>query len=162
MYGWYDSVISQIGGVDSSIPIYISDAWNFSQCVGYVNGKNSLQAGKNANPVVIDTHLYWAFTDEDKRKHPSQISREASTKLSELDGHEGAVTDNKAVGVVIGEYSCVMTEDSWSKAGGNEKEGLVREFGQSQSKRYQSRAGGSFFWTYRMVRLYCPLTPNQY
>ena len=151
MYGWYDSVISQIGGIDPSVPIYISDAWNLGQCVNYCKGKNSLQAGKNANPVVIDTHLYWAFTDDDKRKNPSQISQEASTKLSELDGNDGAVTDGKAIGVVIGEYSCVLTEDSWAKAGGHEKEGLVKQFGQSQSHRYQTRGGGSFFWTYRMV-----------
>lgn len=150
MYRWYDDTIAQISGIDSTLPIYISDAWNLGKAVGYSNSKNSLKAGRNANPIVIDTHLYWAFSDDDKRKNPSQIIREASGKLSELDGHDGAVTDHGAVGVVIGEYSCVLTEDSWGKAAGHEKEGLVQQFGQAQSQRYQSRSGGSFFWTYRM------------
>jgi hypothetical protein len=71
--------------------------------------------------------------------------------LSELDGHDGNVVDNGAAQVIIGEYSCVMTEDSWGKASANEKENLVREFGQAQTQRYQEKTGGSFFWTYRMV-----------
>ncbi|KAL1296917.1 hypothetical protein AAFC00_004528 [Neodothiora populina] len=150
MYGWYDHVISQVGGIDYTMPIYISDAWNLGQCVGYCNGKNGLHAGKCANPVVIDTHLYWAFSDDDKKKTPQQITQEASGKLSELDGHDGSVIDHGGMGVVIGEYSCVLTEDSWGKAAAHEKEHLVKEFGQAQSHRYQSRAGGSFFWTYRM------------
>jgi hypothetical protein len=60
--------------------------------------------------------------------------------------------DNGAAQVVVGEYSCVMTEDSWGKAAANEKENLVREFGQAQTQRFQQKTGGSFFWTYRMVR----------
>lgn len=151
MYGWYDSVIAQMGQIDPTMPIYISDAWNFGQCVSYCNGKNSLKAGKGTSPVVIDTHLYWAFTDDDKRKSPSQITQEVQTKLSELDGHDGNVIDHGAVGVVIGEYSCVLTDDSWGKAAASDKGRLVHDFGQSQSHRYQSRASGSFFWTYRMV-----------
>lgn len=151
MYNWYDSVIGQMNGIDSSMPIYISDAWNLAKCVKYCNGKNSLQAGRSANPIVIDTHLYWAFSDDDKRKSPQQITQEASNKLSELDGHSGAVIDHGAIGVVIGEYSCVLTEDSWGKIAKEQKDGAVQKFGQTQSQRYQSRAGGSFFWTYRMV-----------
>lgn len=161
MYNWYDTVIGQVGGIDHSLPIYISDAWNLSKCISYCNGKNHLKAGRNANPIIIDTHLYWAFTDEDKRKTPSQIAHEASGKLSELDGHDGSVVDKGAVGVVVGEYSCVLTEDSWAKAAANEKEGLVKQFGQAQTQRYQSRAGGSFFWTYRMVRTNPCTTENQ-
>jgi hypothetical protein len=151
MYGWYDSVIGQIGGIDNTVPLYISDAWNLGPAVGYVNGKNSLHAGR-ANPIVIDTHLYWAFSDDDKKKNPSQIANEARSKLSELDGHDGNVVDKGAAQVIIGEYSCVLTEDSWAKAAAHEKDNLVREFGQAQTQRYQQRTGGSFFWTYRMVR----------
>jgi aryl-phospho-beta-D-glucosidase BglC (GH1 family) len=159
MYGWYDSVIGQIVGIDNTVPLYISDAWNLGPAVGYINGKNSLHAGR-ANPIVIDTHLYWAFSDDDKKKNPSQIANEARSKLSELDGHDGNVVDNGAAQVVVGEYSCVMTEDSWAKASANEKENLVREFGQAQTQRFQQKTGGSFFWTYRMVRFL--LTLHQY
>lgn len=162
MYGWYDSVVAQIGGIDNTIPLYISDAWNLGAAVGYTNGKNSLHAGR-ANPIVIDTHLYWAFSDDDKKKNPSQIANEARSKLSELDGRDGNVVDNGAAQVVVGEYSCVLTEDSWAKAAAQEKENLVREFGQAQTQRYQQRTGGSFFWTYRMVRflhLFCNIATD--
>lgn len=151
MYDWYDRVIGQMGGIDSAMPLYISDAWNFGKCVKYCNGKNSLKAGRNANPVIIDTHLYWAFTEDNKRQSPQQITQQASNALSELDGNSGSVTDKGAVGVVVGEYSCVMTEDSWAKISKDQKDGAVRTFGQAQSRRHQLKAGGSFFWTYKMV-----------
>lgn len=149
MYKWYDRVIAEIGSIDNTMPLYISDAWNLSQAIGYCNGRNSLQAG-TANPIVIDTHLYWAFSDDDKRKSPQQITQEVSGKLGELDGKDGSVTDHGAAQMVVGEYSCVLTEDSWGKRGVHPKEKLVNDFGQAQSQRYQQRAGGSFFWTYRM------------
>ena len=100
--------------------------------------------------MVVDTHYYWAFTDQDKAKTPQQIIGEAGTKLEQLDGKEGSVHDRGAVQVIVGEYSCVMTEDSWAKGGGVPKEELVRQFGQAQSRRYQEKAGGSFFWTWKM------------
>ncbi|KAL2352882.1 glycoside hydrolase superfamily [Cryomyces antarcticus] len=149
MYAWYDSVIGQIAKIDNTLPLYISDAWNLGQAFSYTNGKNSLKHGA-ANPVVIDTHLYWAFTDADKAKTPQQIISEVSTKLSELDGKDGSVIDHGAAQVVVGEYSCVLTEDSWTKANGADKTQLVVGFGQAQSQRYQQRAGGSYFWTYKM------------
>ncbi|GAB7352062.1 hypothetical protein MBLNU459_g2569t1 [Dothideomycetes sp. NU459] len=147
MYDWYDSAISQMGGIDDTMPIYISDAWNLGQAVKYCKGKNGLGSG-TSNPIVIDTHLYWAFSDDDRKKAPQQITQEVHGKLGELS--DGNVVDNGAAQVVVGEYSCVLTEDSWGKASGDQKGHLVHEFGQAQSQRYQSRAGGSFFWTYRM------------
>lgn len=149
MYEWYGKVIAEIGSIDNTMPLYISDAWNLGQAAGYSNGRNSLRAGMT-NPIVIDTHLYWAFSDDDKRKAPQQIIQEVPGKLSGLDGHDGNVVDHGAAQAVVGEYSCVLTEDSWAKAAG-EKDRLVVEFGQAQSHTYQHRAGGSFFWTYRMV-----------
>ncbi|TKA81583.1 hypothetical protein B0A49_00355 [Cryomyces minteri] len=149
MYAWYDSVIGQIAKIDDTLPLYISDAWNLGQALSYTNGKNRLINGA-ANPIIIDTHLYWAFTDADKAKTPQQIISEVSAKLSELDGKDGSVVDHGAAQVIVGEYSCVLTEDSWTKANGADKSQLVVGFGQAQSQRYQQRAGGSYFWTYKM------------
>jgi hypothetical protein len=39
----------------------------------------------NCNPLVIDTHVYWAFSDADKQKTPQQIIYEVHSKLSGLD-----------------------------------------------------------------------------
>ena len=150
MYEWYDECISAISAVDSSIPVIISDGWNLNKAINYSLQKNSVSTDEPMSPVVIDTHYYWAFTDDDKRKSPQQIIGEVDSKLNELNGKEGSVVDRGAVQVIVGEYSCVMTEDSWAKSDGVPKDDLVRQFGQTQSNRYQQRAGGSFFWTYKM------------
>jgi len=150
MYKWYDDVISQMAGIDPTMPLYVSDAWQLDEAAKWSNQKNG-PGNRNSNPIVIDTHLYWCFSDKDKAKSPQQIfEAEVPNKLKELDPHNGSVVDHGAAGVVIGEYSCVLAEESWSKGGGQSKDDLVRAFGQAQSKRYQERAGGSFFWTYRM------------
>lgn len=152
MYAWYDRCIAAISAIDPSIPVYISDAWHLKKALDYVAKKNSVAS--MTPPVVVDTHLYWAFTDADKAKTPQTIIGEASNKLSGLDGKEGSVVDRGAVQVVVGEYSCVLTEDSWAKRGGTKKAELVKQFGQAQSTRYQQRSGGSYFWTYKMVGLF--------
>ncbi|KAJ4361821.1 Glucan 1,3-beta-glucosidase 3 [Neocucurbitaria cava] len=150
MYEWYDECISAISAMDASIPVIISDGWNLNQAINYSLQTNSVNINQPKSPVVIDTHYYWAFTDDDKRKSPQQITSEVGTKLTELDGKEGSVIDRGAVQVIVGEYSCVLTEDSWAKADGTPRDELVNQFGQAQSTRYQQRAGGSFFWTYKM------------
>ena len=152
MYEWYDSVIAQVAGIDHTMPLYISDAWQLDKAVQYCNGKNSINA-EGSNPIVIDTHLYWCFDDKDKQKSPQDICHEASSKLNALDGRDGSVIDHGAAQVVVGEYSCVLAEECWGKCGGDSKESMVKRFGQAQAQRHQDRSGGSFFWTYRMVSL---------
>ena len=150
MYKWCDKILNLLEPIDSSLPIYISDGWNLDQALRYSSGKNSL-SNPHCNPIVVDTHLYWAFSDADKVKSPQQITAEVSTKLSELDGKEGNVFDHGAAQLVVGEYSCVLTDESWAKAGaGSDRTQLASHFGQAQSKRWQERAGGSYFWTCKM------------
>lgn len=50
----------------------------------------------------------------------------------------------------MGEYSCVLADEAWQKGNGQTKEELVALFGRTQSGRYQERAGGAFFWNYKM------------
>jgi aryl-phospho-beta-D-glucosidase BglC (GH1 family) len=150
MYEWYDQCIAAISVIDPTIPVIISDGWNLSKAIDYALRKNSVYANESTAPVVVDTHYYWAFTEEDKQKSPQQITAEVTTKLRELDGKDGSVIDRGASQVIVGEYSCVLTEDSWAKCNGTSKGECVAKFGQAQSERYQERAGGSFFWTFKM------------
>ncbi|KAK4964264.1 Glucan 1,3-beta-glucosidase 3 [Elasticomyces elasticus] len=147
IYAFYDSALAQMGQIDKTMPIYISDAWDLGQASAYCNGKNSLSTGV-ANPLLVDTHLYWCFSDADKARTPQQICQDVGEKLSVL--KDGNVVDHGACQVVVGEYSCVLAEDCWARCGGDSKADLVNAFGQTQSQRYQDKAGGSFFWTYRM------------
>jgi aryl-phospho-beta-D-glucosidase BglC (GH1 family) len=150
MYEWYDQCIDAISAIDPTIPVIVSDGWNLTKAIDYSLGKNSVYAQKPTTPVVIDTHFYWAFTDEDKQKSPQEITAEVVTKLQPLDGRNGSVIDHGMAQVIVGEYSCVLTEDSWAKCNGSSKEECVPQFGHAQSKRWQERAGGSFFWTWKM------------
>lgn len=148
MYEWYDDCIAAISKLDSSIPVVVSDGWNLDKAIGWSLQKNTVNS--SLNPVIIDTHYYWAFTDEDKGKSPQHITREVWTKLDQLNGKEGSVVDRGGVQVIIGEYSCVLTEDSWARADGALRTDLVKQFGETQSQRWQQRASGSFFWTWKM------------
>lgn len=149
MYGWYDSVINALTQVDVSLPVYISDAWNLGQAVQYIKGKNRI--GNYNNPVVIDTHKYYTFAESDKQQTPQQIIGRVSGELGELDGNQGNVVDRGAAEVVIGEYSSVMDGQTWAKVDPSQRRDLTIQFGREQSRRWQARAGGSYFWTYKMV-----------
>jgi hypothetical protein len=86
MYQWYDSVIAAIGQVDASIPIYISDAWDLATALSYVDGKNNVNNTGNSNPVVVDTHKYYTFSDADRAQSPQQIIARIPNELGELNG----------------------------------------------------------------------------
>jgi hypothetical protein len=148
MYEWYDECLAAISAVDPTIPVYISDGWNLEKAVNWTLSRNLAYNDKPAAPVVIDTHYYWAFTDQDKQKTPQKVTKEVATKLSELDGKEGSVLERGAIQIIVGEYSCVLVNEAWAKC--SSKEECVKNFGRAQSKRYQERSGGSFFWTWKM------------
>ena len=149
MYDWYERVLSELSPADITIPVYISDAWSLNQALQWIQTKNSARAAAS-NPVVIDTHLYFCFADQDKQKSPQQITSGIPTTLVELDGEDGNVVDRGAAQVFVGEYSCVLADYSWAKSQNTQRQQLVCDFGGAQSQRYQSRAGGSTFWTYKM------------
>lgn len=72
--------------------------------------------------------------------------------LSIVSANYSLCTDLGAVQAIVGEWSCVLTEDSWKLETGSRNDS-VKAFGLAQSKRYQDRAGGSFFWTWKVRRL---------
>ena len=149
MYSFYDSVISSFSPIDNTVPIYISDGWDLPTAIKYVKGKNTVSS--TTNPIVIDTHLYWAFDDDDKKKSPSQIMADVPNMLKELDGNDGNVVNGGAVSVVVGEFSNVMDDSSWALApSGTNRDAVEKQFGLAQSSRYQSRASGAYFWSAAM------------
>jgi hypothetical protein len=99
---------------------------------------------------VVDTHRYFTFSEKDRSQSPQEIIGRIGGELGELDGKEGALCDRGEAQVVVGEWSCVLDGQTWSRVQDHEKDGLVKQFGQQQSQKWQQRSGGSFFWTYKM------------
>lgn len=150
MYEWYSECIAAISAVDPSLPVIISDAWDLSAAITYAQKKNTAYPPHPTCPVIADTHLYWAFSAADKAKSPPDIINEVPTKLSPLDRKEGSVLDRGAIQVIVGEYSNVLSEQSWAKAANTPRRDLVNLFAAQQSRTYQQRTGGAFFWTWKM------------
>lgn len=151
MYDWYGSLVSALSGIDAGMPVYISDAWDLSTALGYSNQMNVLSVPDGRRcPVVVDTHKYYCFSDADKAQSPAQILARVPTELGELDSRSGSVFDGRCAAVMVGEYSCVLDGQSWSRVADGERAGLTRRFGQAQSQTWQRKAGGSAFWTAKM------------
>lgn len=148
MYDWYADVIGTVSRIDNSIPLYVSDAWDLKTAVDWAQARNGITSG--ANPVVVDTHKYYTFSDADKAQSPQQIIRRVPGELEEMTSKAGNVVDRGAVSAVVGEWSCVLDGQTWQKASSGDREGLVRQFGQAQSQRWRQGCGGSFFWTAKM------------
>ena len=58
--------------------------------------------------------------------------------------------DRGVAQVITGEWGCMLGGNTWGRVKPEGREGLVREFGLAQSRKWQQRAGGSDFWTYKM------------
>jgi aryl-phospho-beta-D-glucosidase BglC (GH1 family) len=144
MYAWYEDVLAQVCAVDATLPVYVSDGWDLERALKWANGR------RKGNPVVVDTHMYYTFSDADRSQSPQQIISKIPRALAELDGKEGSVSDRGAGQIVVGEYSCVLDGKTWAKVRPEEKDYFVKEFGQAQTRRWRQRAGGSYFWTLKM------------
>lgn len=146
LHEWYEDVLGEIWRIDGSMPIYVSDAWDLDNTLRWVEGRK----GKGGNPVVVDTHKYYTFSDADRAKAPGQIISEIPNELREMDRYAGSVVDHGAAQIIIGEYSCVLDGQTWSRSDPSEKANLVRQFGGVQSAKWQEKAGGAYFWTMKM------------
>ncbi|KAF3920543.1 hypothetical protein ABW20_dc0109551 [Dactylellina cionopaga] len=142
MYEFYDQVLDQIEKINPKLNVYISDAWDLGTALRYSVGKNGRkEAGCK---VVVDTHKYYCFADDDKKLNPWQIIDKV--ELRDVDAVKG-----QGAGCVVGEYSCVMDGRSWGTIQGEERKGLAVTFGKKQNETWWKGSGGSFFWTYKMA-----------
>ncbi|KAK6541930.1 Glucan 1,3-beta-glucosidase 3 [Orbilia ellipsospora] len=141
MYQFYDSVITEVGKINSHANIYISDGWDLGTALKYSVGVNAVRGSCS---VIVDTHKYYCFSDDDKKLNPWQIIDKVA--LSEVDGMQG-----QGATVIVGEYSCVMDGNSWGSIQGEQRKELATSFGQKEVHTWQQKSGGSFFWTYKMA-----------
>lgn len=102
MYDFYETAIDVIGAVDDQMPVYISDGWDLGRALKWCNGR---KVGKGrGNPVVVDTHKYYTFSEKDRAQAPQEIIGRIGGEMGELDGKEGALCDRGEGQVVVGEW----------------------------------------------------------
>ncbi|EEQ41860.1 hypothetical protein MEW_01365 [Candida albicans P60002] len=138
---YYSACITEIRKSDKSVPIVISDGWWADQWVKWVQEK---QGSDGYIGVVLDEHVYRCFSDDDKKKKPQQI----------IDDLQGDVLTNlndngKGVDFIVGEYSCVLDQQSWDNDKNADRDDLVKKFGQRQSEEFAQKTSGSYFWTFK-------------
>ncbi|KFY37003.1 hypothetical protein V495_07453 [Pseudogymnoascus sp. VKM F-4514 (FW-929)] len=146
LYEWYDDVLRDIQDIDSTMPIYVSDAWDLDGCLRWVESRKH----RGGNPVVVDTHRYYTFSEADRAKSPQQITSQVPRELGEVDKFAGSVHDRGSAQIIVGEYSCVLDGRTWSQSDPSKKDEFVRQFGKVQTERWREKAGGTYFWTLKM------------
>jgi glucan 1,3-beta-glucosidase len=93
--------------------------------------------------VILDTHLYQCFSDEDRRRNlQGQVELAVSQRRQELDGIR------KSHRVIVGEWSCSLPAESTRGANAVVTEAALHAFGAAQLLSYETTEGW-FFWTYR-------------
>ena len=148
MYGWYMEVARSIASIDTSVPLYISDAWDLSTALTWVAKTNATVPG--VNPMIVDTHKYYTFSEEDRAQSPQQIISRIPNELGEVQAKCGNVVDNGAVQVIIGEWSCVLDGNTWGRSEGGDQNDLIQQFGKAQQSQWRQKSSGAFFWTAKM------------
>lgn len=129
---YYSQAISAICEIDSGLPVVISDGWWPQQWADWLK-----EEGMDAN-VVIDSHVYRCFSDEDKSKDAKKIIDDLSKSVN---------FPKDQADFTCGEFSCVLDGQTWEKTSGGRDE-LIKEYGRSEVDVFSRTAGwGWFFWT---------------
>ncbi len=147
----YDEIINAVSAINASIPLYISDGWNAAEAVSYAGNNRNSSVSAGRCPVIIDTHMYWCFSQSDQEKSPGAIIVDVGRKCAAIADNCDPGDGGDATGIIIGEYSCVMSETSWAHVGIADRMALTKQFGLAQSAAYQKQTGGCYFWTLKMV-----------
>ncbi|CAL9736100.1 hypothetical protein MOSE0_J01882 [Monosporozyma servazzii] len=129
---YYEKAIRAINKIDSGLPIIISDGWWPQQWADWLAQK------KFDTFVVVDSHVYRCFSEEDKSQSADQIIQNLPKGVN--------FPSNKA-DFVVGEFSCVLDGKTWSKTNGD-RQGWVKKYGNEQIKLFNKLSSwGWFFWT---------------
>lgn len=146
---YYADAINAIRSVDKSVPVVISDGWWPDQWAKWVQENQDI--GTTIG-VVVDHHVYRCFDDKDKNKDPNQITQDLEGDLL-----TNLTEDGSGVDFMVGEWSCVLDGQLFSKAGldpndyGNSKRAeFASNYGAKVADLIFKRAGaGCYFWTYK-------------
>ncbi|SHF77449.1 glucan 1,3-beta-glucosidase [Caldanaerobius fijiensis DSM 17918] len=93
--------------------------------------------------VILDTHMYQCFTDEDKNKDVLGHVEKALKRKEEL------YEIGRQLPTYVGEWSLGLDGNSLRGLSTFQKEAAMRAFGSSQLLGYENAAGW-FFWSYKI------------
>lgn len=147
MWGWYEDVVRAVGEVDVGLPLYVSDGWDLQKGMEWCGRVNREGMGC---PVGVAVPKYFCFTETDKKESPNQIIQRVGGEMGDVLVGSGNVVERGAVQVMVVEWSCAMSTETWGKVREEDRSGLVERFGRAQSEQWRKRAGGAFFWTAKM------------
>ncbi|KAE8351804.1 glycoside hydrolase superfamily [Aspergillus coremiiformis] len=153
LWRWYDEVLEITSCVNPPLPIYISDGRNFAAALDYAMARNRLQTLLDSSSIIVDTHRYYT-TGAYRHMGPEAIISQIHDALSELSIRQGNVSSRRtAVDAYIGQYSCAMDTQIGGRTGQSGRTALIKAFGQTQSKQWQSKACGSAFVGFKIHRI---------
>ncbi len=147
MWEWYEDVMRAVGEVDVGLPLYVSDGWDLRRAMEQCGRINMKGMGC---PVGVAVPKYFCFTENDKKESPDQIIQRVEREMGDVLMGSGNVVEKGAVQVMVVEWSCAMSAETWGKVREEDRTGLVSNFGRAQSEQWRKRAGGAFFWTAKM------------
>ncbi|AAS50670.1 ABL101Cp [Eremothecium gossypii ATCC 10895] len=131
---YYERAVNAVRANSVCLPVVISDGWSPDQWSKWINDRGL------SNDIVIDTHVYRCYSDDDKSKSVQQLTDDLKDTVR---------LDRDAADFVVGEFSCVLDADSWAKTSGD-RDQLIKNFGHEQVRVFNSNANvGWFFWTYQ-------------
>ncbi len=147
MWEWYEDVMRAVGEVDVGLPLYVSDGWDLGRGMKQCGRINREGMGC---PVGVAVPKYFCFTETDKKESPNQIIQRVEGEMGDVLAGSGNVVEKGAVQVMVVEWSCAMSGETWERVRTEYRSDLVRRFGRTQSEQWRTRAGGAFFWTAKM------------
>lgn len=121
------------------MPIYIHDAFDINRFLPFVAGRRDF--------VVQDHHSYFVFTDSDSKTPANQQT--ANVRNGIADSFANASLAERR-NLVIGEWSCALTEGSLSSQ--RDRIQAQKDFCTAQLETYSSVAAGWYFW----CTFHCP------
>lgn len=129
---YYSRGTHALNQIDPGLPVIISDGWWPDQWADWLGQENL------ASSVVVDSHVYRCYSEEDKSKNAYQI-------INDLPGSIRWPKDR--ADFMVGEFSCVLDGKTWDKTSGSRDE-IVVQYGQTQTRAFADVASwGWFFWT---------------
>ena len=96
--------------------------------------------GAEYENVVLDTHIYQAYTDEDRKRSPSGHIRRALDRVEELDKIEAQKW------TIVGEWSNAIAWDAVKDLSLLHRELTTRGYGAAQIMSYETTHGW-FYWS---------------